>query len=214
MDKIKMALKDEKVNIYSMTMGGFNGKFSHQILLCKKYDQIDDWITKEPLLLIPKSYPPEFDYSESGEKCEEAYENKFGTTFPKFPLEYVAFVKEIIKVKTAGIAEELCKEENGVFNLWHPEGGPGRYWKGAAKGLLVLFRVHKIFTNGGVPRNIIHKAKSDTWKYRILGPLKWELTVNKEDSVLTDSEFQKIRESIFSILNSKSAVIESYPVSS
>jgi hypothetical protein len=207
--KLQMALKDEKVNIYSLTRGGFNGKFSHQIMLCKKSDQIDDWKTKEPLLLTPKWLKPDFIYSEQGYKCEKAFENEFGEKPSGFPLKYVAYIKEIFKIKTTGVPVEICKEKNGVFNIWDPAGGPGKYWGSDPTGLIVLFRVYKVFTPGDIDHKVLYEAGSDKWKYRILGPLRSVLTVHKEEPILNDREFKEIRDAVRSILSSKSALIES-----
>ena len=34
--ELKYALRDEKINIFAMTIGGLSNKFKHQIVLCKK----------------------------------------------------------------------------------------------------------------------------------------------------------------------------------
>ena len=85
---ITKALRDEKINIQSMTFGGMPGKYSHQIILCKKgrFEQ------NIPQLLVPKVTPlAKYKESELGKANHLQFERDFTPDGRSFPLEYVGF---------------------------------------------------------------------------------------------------------------------------
>lgn len=82
--ELHFALRDEVVNINSMTKGGLPNRYSHQFLICKKQPNIN---TEIPFLLdAKKTKSPRFKLSELGERYHEKVSGE------KFPLKYVGFI--------------------------------------------------------------------------------------------------------------------------
>lgn len=102
--KIEYALRDEKINVYSMTLGGLKSKFSHQFLLCKKNIFKDNRIGS--FLLDAKRSKAIYKLSETGNEYLKTISNI------EYRLNYIAYIDIQLKI-----------EDNiDVFKAVHHEG--------------------------------------------------------------------------------------------
>lgn len=130
--EIVFALRDEKINIFSMTYGGLPLKNSHQFLLCKKTPFPDE--RAGPFLLDMKKSEPIYKLSKQGVKYFQSVREK------KYDLSYVGFVDFQVKVIICfDLFEKLS--ELGFFSIWDSE-APMKYFEKENEGFLVVFKVY------------------------------------------------------------------------
>ena len=106
-EKLNFALRDEKVNLFSMVEGTDYLKYKYEIMLCKKQK-----LPARPYLLDIKKSNSTFALSESG----RGYQNKVKDK--DLPLKYIAYIDSYIKIK---VDEKLFESlyNNGLFKKGH-----------------------------------------------------------------------------------------------
>ena len=130
-EKLNFALRDEKVNLFSMVEGTDYLKYKYEIMLCKKQK-----LPARPYLLDIKKSNSTFALSESGRDYQNKVKDK------DLPLKYIAYIDSYIKIK---VDQKLFESlyNNGLFSTWLPE-GPMKYFRWCEEGYITLFRVYEL----------------------------------------------------------------------
>lgn len=185
--ELTQAFRDEQINIYSMTRGEMPGKYSHQIILCKK----GRFEANNPQLLVPKVTLPKFKKSGIGEGNQRMFNNEFGKQGRSFPLKYVGFPAGVFAVTMdiPAMFDALCAQENALFTNWDPDGGPMEYFNGE-DGNIQVFRVYEI--DEIVPHDSLGRGQSRV----SVKPQKVKIL----DPVIDDDTFSKILADLHKII--------------
>lgn len=189
-EKLNFALRDEKVNLFSMVEGTDYLKYKYEIMLCKKQK-----LPARPYLLDIKKSNSTFALSESGRDYQNKVKDK------DLPLKYIAYIDSYIKIK---VDQKLFESlyNNGLFSTWLPE-GPMKYFRWCEEGYITLFRVYelksqvdeRLLERGRRGRNSFFGLSEDI-DLDILGP------------VLSDEEFNKIKSDIMKVISNSGFFIE------
>ena len=195
MIELKYALRDERINIFAMTIGKLNGSYSHQIILCKKTPFTKNY--SGPFLLIPKSSPSQYHPSKIGAD----YLNSISKI--EFPRKYVAYVDCYIKVNISyDIFDILCS--SGFFDIWLPS-EPFNYFQGMLEGYLPIFRVYEI--SNEIDNSLLSRGLSGrNFYFKLEEPVNIELT----RPVINDELFQEMKSEIINLLKSHNSLVEYY----
>ncbi|WP_368242747.1 DEAD/DEAH box helicase family protein [Intestinibacter bartlettii] len=190
-EKLNFALRDEKVNLFSMVEGTDYLKYKYEIMLCKKQK-----LPARPYLLDIKKSNSTFALSESGRDYQNKVKDK------DLPLKYIAYIDSYIKIK---VDQKLFESlyNNGLFSTWLPE-GPMKYFRWCEEGYITLFRVYelksqvdeRLLERGRRGRNSFFGLSEDI-DLDILGP------------VLSDEEFNKIKSDIMKVISNSGFFIDS-----
>ncbi len=177
------ALRDEIVNIFSMTFGFENLYKNHQILLCKK--EMNPHIG--PFLLDTKLTKATFKLSSLGSLNENSILNE------PFPLEYVAFIDSYLKVNVNyEMFENLC---NRFFQVWDPI-APFNYFENQEQGYLAIFRVYKITKR--IEEGLLSKGKRGrNYYYKLSIPQEIKLL----HPVLNEETFIEMKTNLLRLVN-------------
>ncbi|WP_455542048.1 DEAD/DEAH box helicase family protein [Intestinibacter sp.] len=188
--KLGFALRDEKVNFFSMVEGADYLKHKYEIMLCKKQK-----LPERPYLLDVKKSNSTFALSESGRTYQNEVKNK------KFPLKYVAFIDSYIKVK---VNENLFKNlyDNGLFATWFPA-GPMKYFKGSKEGYITLFRVYELKSE--VDESLLERGRSGR---NAFFKIDKELELNIDKPILKDESFEIIKSDILDVIKESNCFVD------
>ena len=184
---VKYALRDEIINIYALTHGGFDSYFSHQILLCKRqFISID---LSNPLVLDLKKSDSIYKKSSIGLEYLEKIKNE------NFSLEYVAFVDCHIKIK---VQKQLLNSlyNRGYFNIWLPE-APYEYFSND-EGYLILLRVFKI--SSPIQAKLLDHGRGGRNSYFKLSNNYY---LDRAEPVINDEKFNDIKTSLIKLIQEK-----------
>ncbi|WP_461205124.1 DEAD/DEAH box helicase family protein [Clostridium sp. DL1XJH146] len=178
--KIDFALRDEQVNIFAMTKGGLKGKYSHQIMLCKK-SKIP--ANRKIFLLDSKKSKSIFGLSEGGKEYSKLIQDE------ELELQYVAIIDKQIKIKPSiELFTKIC--DRGLFSVWDPK-APMEYFKDKEEGYLVLFRVGRISEE--VSEELLHKGRNGR---NFFFGLSEKVVSEVEEWCIGDREFEGMEEEI------------------
>lgn len=182
-EKLNFALRDEKVNLFSMVEGTDYLKYKYEIMLCKKQK-----LPARPYLLDIKKSNSTFALSESG----RGYQNKVKDK--DLPLKYIAYIDSYIKIK---VDEKLFESlyNNGLFSTWIPE-GPMKYFKGCEEGYITLFRVYELKSE--VDERLLERGRRG--RNSFFG-LSEDVDLDIVGPILSDDEFNKIKGAVLKVIS-------------
>ena len=182
-EKLNFALRDEKVNLFSMVQGTDYLKYKYEIMLCKKQK-----LPARPYLLDVKKSNSTFALSENG----RAYQNKVKDK--DLPLKYIAYIDSYIKIK---VDEKLFESlyNNGLFSTWIPE-GPMKYFRGCEEGYITLFRIYELRSE--VDERLLERGRRGRNSFFRLSE---DIDLDIVEPVLSDDEFNNIKSNILEIIN-------------
>ena len=192
------AFKNETANIYAMTYGNLECKYSHQIFVCYKV-KISDKHTS-PCVLQVKTSKSEYELSDVG----QTYMDLYGDV--GFTNSFVAFLDCRLEIKVLPeVFEKMYKE--GFFSIWKPE-SPLKYFlqgkrKGGNSGYLLVFRVYKI--NNPVP-DILLKNNSRNSFSKLIKPYDADIA----EPVISNIEFSDMKLRIISLLSAGGWLLDKY----
>ncbi|WP_253288678.1 DEAD/DEAH box helicase family protein [Intestinibacter bartlettii] len=188
--KLSFALRDEKVNFFSMVEGTDYLKYKYEIMLCKKQK-----LPSRPYLLDVKKSNSVFALSEEG----KVYQNQIKDR--DLPLKYVAFIDSYIKVKVDKVLFENLYN-NGLFSTWIPE-GPMKYFKDCEEGYITLFRVYEL--KAEVNERLLERGRRG--RNSFFG-LSEDVDLDIVRPVLSDEGFNKIKSDILKVIRKSRFFIE------
>lgn len=190
---LNFALRDEKVNIFAMTLGNESYRASHQIMLCKKNAIPENRFG--PYLLDAKKSSPNFALSPVGKEYRNSLEEI------DIELNHIAFIDSQIKIiPRMGLFNALCNE--GYFSIWDPA-APMSYFGELQEVYLVLFRVYKI--SESINESLLyHGRKGRNFYYK----LDKEVEFNVIKPVIEDSNFKRLKDGLLEIIKSEGALLD------
>lgn len=172
---INFALRDEKVNIHSLTEG-FNDY--HQIFLCKKSTLPEDRIG--PFVLDVKASDPKYPLSDKGKTMQKWLSTR------SHRHNHIAYIDSYIKFAvTKDVFVRLCS--GGWFDIWEPQ-APFQYFEGRDIGYLMVLRVYKI--KEAVPECLLDRGKKGRHFYFQLSE---QYMVTPENAVLSNDRFYNLK---------------------
>lgn len=187
---INFALRDEKVNIHSLTEG-FDDY--HQIFLCKKTTLSEDRVG--PFILDVKASAPKYELSAKGKALQKMISGR------SHQHNHIAYIDSYIKFDVTGdVLVKLCSD--GWFDIWEPQ-APFQYFEGRKIGYLMVLRVYKL--KEAVPECLLDRGKKGRNFYFELSE---PYMATPEDPVLSNERFYRLKVGLINELKQANCFIE------
>ncbi|MDY5213043.1 DEAD/DEAH box helicase family protein [Intestinibacter sp.] len=188
--KLSFALRDEKVNFFSMVEGTDYLKHKYEIMLCKKQK-----LPVRPYLLDVKKSNSVFALSEKGKVYQNQVKDK------DLPLKYISFIDSYIKVKLdKKLFENLYN--NGLFATWIPA-GPMKYFKGSKEGYITLLRIYELKSD--IDERLLERGRRG--RNSFFG-LSEDVDLDIVRPILSDEEFNEIKSDMLNVIKESGVFID------